>query len=88
MANNNLKATRLEGGLGFTTWRDRLSLTANLSRLVPEDSLALSSTAAGLNIDVDVTERLSLNLLYKKLFASQATTHSDGFVGGGISINF
>lgn len=84
----NLKGTRMEGGLGFTTWQDRLSLTANLSRLMPEDSLALSSTAAGLNVDVDITQSLSLNLLYKQLFGPQNATHADRFVGGGISINF
>ncbi|HVF11424.1 MAG TPA: hypothetical protein VNA16_11505 [Abditibacteriaceae bacterium] len=85
---NSLRGMRLEGGLGFTAWQDRLSLTANLSRLMPEDSTALSSTAAGLNVDVDVTERLSLSLLYKQLFGPQNPTRTERFVGGGISINF
>lgn len=86
--NNPSRATRVGGGVGLSGWQNRLSLNANLSRLMPEDSLALSSTAAGLNMNLDVTERLSLNLLYQQMFGAQAQPAADRVVAGGISINF
>lgn len=81
---STVRGTRFGGGLGLSGWQNRLSLNANLSRLVPEDSLALSSTAADLNIGLDVTQRLSLNLLYQQMFGIQNQTQ----VAGGIVINF
>lgn len=79
-----VRGTRYGGSLGLTGWQNRLSLSANLSRLVPEDSLALTSTAAELNVGLDVTQRLSLNLLYQQMFGIQNQTQ----VAGGIVINF
>ena len=81
---NPVRGTRYGGGLGLTGWKNRLSLNANLSRLVPEDSLALTSTATELNLGLDVTQRLSLNLLYQQMFGIQNQTQ----VAGGIVINF
>lgn len=81
---NTVRGTRYGGSLGLTGWQNRLSLNANLSRLVPEDSLALNSTAAELNLGLDVTQRLSLNLLYQQMFGIQNQTQ----VAGGIVINF
>ena len=79
--------TRVGGGVGLNAWQNRLSLSANLSRLVPEDSAVLSSTAAELNVGVDVTRRLSLNLLYQGLFTDQ-TVNNASRVAGGITLNF
>ena len=80
--------TRIGGGVGLTAWQNRLSLNANLSRLVPEDSFALSQTAAALNIGVDVTQRMSLNLLYQQMFGAQNPARPDRVVAGGLSISF
>jgi hypothetical protein len=85
---DGLSATKLEGGLGLSGWQNRLVLTANVSRLMPEDSVALSTTAAELNVDLGLTERLSLKLLYQQLFGAQPQRQSDRVVAGGITINF
>ncbi|MDQ3815763.1 MAG: hypothetical protein M3347_17765 [Armatimonadota bacterium] len=82
------RATRIGGGLSLSAWQNRLSLNANLSRLVPEDSVALSLKAAELNVGLDVTQKLSLSLLYQQLFGAQNQTPVDRRVGGGISIKF
>jgi len=81
-------ATRLEGGLGMVGWKNRLVLSANVSRLMPEDSVALTTTAAALNVDLGLTERLSLKLLYQQLFGSQQPRQADRVLAGGITINF
>lgn len=80
--------TRLSGGLGFNAWQNRVSLKVNLSRLVPDDVQLLPSTVAGLNVDLNMTERLSLTMLYQQMFGSPAPDHADHMVGGGISIKF
>jgi hypothetical protein len=89
---DKLAARRFEAAIGYSGWQNRLALTANLSRLVPEDSVpfsALTSTTAGnLNIAVDVTNRISLNLLYQQLFGSQNQFGADRAVAGGLSIKF
>jgi hypothetical protein len=85
-------ATRLEGGVGLSGWQNRLVLSANVYRLMqagnPDDSDALSTTAANLNLDVGLTERLRLNLLYQQLFGAQPQRQADRVVAGGITINF
>ncbi len=82
-------AVRFGGGVGLTAWQNRLSLSANLSRLVPqEDSAVLSSTAAALNLDVGMTERLKLRLLYQQLFGSPTQMRNDRIVAGGLNISF
>lgn len=86
------RGTRVGGGVGLSAWQNRLSLSAHLSRLVPEDSSALASanfasTLAELNVGVDVTQRLSLNLLYQGLFSQQSVNNASR-VGGGISLSF
>jgi hypothetical protein len=80
--------TRFGGALNLSAWQNRLSLSANLSRLVPEDSQALPSTAAELNLGVGVTEHLQLSLLYQEMFSAQRSTRSDRVVSGGISVKF
>ncbi len=80
--------TRFSGGLGFDAWQNRVSLKVNLSRLVPDDVQLLPSTIAGLNVDLNMTERLSLTMLYQQMFGTPAPDRADRLVGGGISIKF
>jgi hypothetical protein len=88
-ANGAGDAMRYGGGVGLTAWQNRLSLSANLSRLVPqEDSAVLSTTAAALNLDVGMTERLKLRLLYQQLFGSPTQSRNDRVVAGGLNISF
>lgn len=83
-----LGATRLTGGVGLSAWQNRLSLVAKLSRLQPEDMNALApSTLAGVNLGVDVSQNMSLNLLYQHLFSAPSSQRS-GVFAGGVSIKF
>src|SRR5690606_26082237 len=79
---------RFEGGLGLSGWQNRVVLSAHLSRLVPEDSLALGTTAARLNLGVDVTSQIQLTLMYQQLFGAGATQQGNRRFGGGIDFNF
>jgi hypothetical protein len=81
------QGTRIGGGLKLSAWQNRLSLGANLSRLVPEDAQILPSTAAELNLGVG-TDRLQLSLLYQAMFSAQNTARSDRVLSGGISVKF
>lgn len=81
-------AMRFGGGVALNAWQNRLALSANLSRLVPEDSPELSSNAAAFNLDVGVTERLRLKLLYQQLFNSPNQNRGERLVAGGINISF
>jgi hypothetical protein len=83
-----LEWTRIGGGLALSAWQNRLSLKANMARLVPEDARVLTSTIAGLNVNLDVSERLSLTLLYQQLFSAPNPARPDRLVAGGININF
>jgi hypothetical protein len=80
--------TRLGTGLGWTGWQNRLSLKANMSRLIPDDTRVLPSTLMGLNLGVDVSERLSLTLQYQKMFAAPDSSDPNRLVAGGVSLNF
>jgi hypothetical protein len=80
--------TRYSGGVGLSAWQNRLSLQANLARLVPDDVRALPTTVGGVGVGFDVNERLSLSLLYQQLFTVSAPSKADRMVAGGLSINF
>jgi hypothetical protein len=80
--------TRYSGGIGLSAWESRLSLQANLSRLVPDDVRELPTTVGGVGLGFDVNERLSLSLLYQQLFSVSAPTKAERLVAGGLSINF
>jgi hypothetical protein len=80
--------TRYSGGVGLSAWENRLSLQANLSRLVPDDMRALPTTVGGVGLGLDLNERLSLSLLYQQLFTVSTPTKADRLVTGGLSINF
>jgi hypothetical protein len=85
---SQFSGTKYEGGVGLSGWQNRVALSANLSRLVPEDSLAFSMTAAQLNLDVGVTQQLSLKLLYQQLFETPQQPRGERMIAGGININF
>jgi hypothetical protein len=80
--------TRYSGGVGLSAWESRLSLKANLSRLVPDNVRELPTTVGGVGVGFDVNERLSLSLLYQQLFSVSAPAKADRVVTGGLSINF
>ncbi len=82
------RGTRYGGALNLSAWQNRLSLSANLSRLVPEDSQKLSSTATEFNLGVGVTNRMQLTLLYQQMFSANRPAGSDRSLSGGISVKF
>jgi hypothetical protein len=87
-ANGTSGGTRVTSGVGLSAWQNRLSLVAKLSRLRPEDMRTMSaSTVAGVNVGVDVSQNMSLNLLYQRLF-SAPTPGRSGVLAGGVSIKF
>lgn len=86
-ADTGAGAARIGGGASFSTWQNRLSMSMHLSRLLPEDEAALPATAAQLGLGLDVTRRLSFNLLYQGLFA-ESKNNNAGRVSGGVSLEF
>ena len=86
-ASENVTGTRFGGGVDLSAWQNRLALSVNLSRLVPEDSASLASSSAALNLAVG-GDRLKLKLLYKQLFGEAANTPNNRVFAGGININF
>ena len=87
-AGRSFNGTKIEGGLSMSGWQNRVALSAHLSRLVPEDSLALATTAAQLNLDFGLSQQVSLNLLYRQLFETSQTPRGNRVFGGGFNINF
>jgi hypothetical protein len=81
-------ALRYEGGVGFSGWQNRVALSAHLSRLVPEDSLALGTTAARLNLGVGLTSQVQLKLMYQQMFGAGAALQTNPRFGGGLDFSF
>jgi hypothetical protein len=81
-------AMRYEGGVGFSGWQNRVALSAHLSRLVPEDSLALGVTAARLNLGVGLTTQIQLKLMYQQMFGGNAALQTNPRFGGGLDFSF
>ena len=79
--------TRFGGGVDLSAWQNRLALSVNLSRLVPEDSASLASSSAALNLALG-GDRLKLKLLYKQLFGEAANAPNNRVIAGGVNINF
>lgn len=86
-ATGEVTGTRFGGGVDLSAWQNRLALSVNLSRLVPEDSASLASSSAALNLAVG-GDRLKLKLLYKQLFGEAANTTNNRVIAGGVNINF
>ncbi len=81
------RGTNAGGGVSLSAWQNRLSLSAHLARLQPEDRAVLPSTRTELNIDLNVTQRLSLSLFYQGLFTQQKIGNSER-VTGGLNLSF
>ena len=81
-------ALRYEGGVGLSGWQNRVALSARLSRLVPEDSLALGVTAARLNLGVGLTSQIQLKLMYQQMFGANAALQNNPRFGGGLDFSF
>ena len=81
------RGTSAGGGVSLSAWQNRLSLSAHLARLQPEDRAVLPSTRTELNIDLNVTQRLSLSLFYQGLFTQQKIGNSER-VAGGLNLSF
>lgn len=79
---------RFESSLGLTGWQNRVALSAHLSRLVPEDSLALSQTAARFNLGVGLTSQIQLKLMYQQLFGATYAGQDSRRFGGGLDFSF
>ena len=86
-ATEDITGTRFGGGVDLSAWQNRLALSVNLSRLVPEDSARLASSSAALNLAVG-GDRLKLKVLYKQLFGEAANAPNNRVIAGGININF
>jgi hypothetical protein len=86
-ADTGATASRIGGGASLSTWQNRLSMSMHLSRLLPEDQAALPATAAQLGVGLDVSRRLSFNLLYQGLFA-ESKNNNAGRVSGGVNLSF
>ena len=86
-ADDRALGTRVGGGVGISAWQNRLSMSAHLSKLVPEDRAVLPSTAAEIGVGVGISERLRLNLLYQGLFTPQNNSSNER-VAGGLSLSF
>lgn len=80
------RGTSLGGGIGLSAWQNRLTLSAHLARLQPEDRAVLPSTRAELNVGLEVSKRLNLSLFYQGLF-SQRNDASER-VAGGLNLSF
>lgn len=86
-ANTGALANRIGGGASVSAFQNRLLMNMSISRLTPEDKTILPSTAAQLGASLDVTQRLSLSLLYQGLFAP-TPSNSAARVSGGVSLSF
>ena len=81
------RGTSVDSGVRLSAWQNRLSLSAHLARLQPEDNTVLESTRRELNIGLNVSQRLSLNLFYQGLFTQQNLATSER-VAGGLNLSF
>lgn len=79
------QGTKVGGGLGLSAWQNRLTLAAYVSRLQPEDSAQLITKASELHLGLNMTQRLSLNVLYQQLFSSQSESSR---LAGGLNFSF
>ena len=84
----SVDGTRFSGGIDFSGWQNRVALSAHLARLVPEDSPAFGTTAAQLNLGVEVTRQIQLNLLFRQMFDNPQNSGGARQISGGININF
>lgn len=77
--------TRVGGGVGLSAWQNRLTLSAHMARLQPEDRAILAMTETELKLGVGVSRRLSLSLMYQGLFSAQSEASR---MAGGLNFSF
>ena len=80
------RATSIDGGVRLSAWQNRLSLSAHMARLQPEDRAVVPMTKTELGIQANVSQRLSLSLFYQGLFTQQNTASER--VAGGLNLSF
>lgn len=83
---NGASWNRVGGALGFSAWRNRLTLRANWAQLLPSDARLLPASVSGVDVGLDLSERLRLTLLYQQMFYGES--QSNRVMSGGININF
>ena len=81
------RGNSIDGGVRLSAWQNRLSLSAHMARLQPEDRDVVPLTKTELGIDLNVSKRLSLSLFYQGLFTQQKIGNSER-VAGGLNLNF
>ena len=81
------RATSIDGGVRLSAWQNRLSLSAHMARLQPEDRAVVPLTKTELGIQANVSQRLSLSLFYQSLFTQQKLGNSER-VTGGLNLSF
>lgn len=81
------RGNSIDGGVRLSAWQNRLSLSAHMARLQPEDRNVVPLTKTELGIDLNVSKRLSLNLFYQGLFTQQKLGNSER-VAGGLNLSF
>ena len=79
-------ATSIDGGIRLSAWQNRLSLSAHMARLQPEDRAVVPMTKAELGIQANVSQSLSLSLFYQGLFTQQ--NNGSERVAGGLNLSF
>lgn len=84
----DVSGTQLEGGVGVSGLNNRLLLSARLARLLPDDAASLASTAARLNLDLALSNNLSVNLLYQQMFSLSPQQDGKSTFAGGLNIHF
>ncbi len=80
------RATSIDGGVRLSAWQNRLSLSAHMARLQPEDRAVVPMTKAEFGINANVSQRLSLSLFYQGLFTQQ--NNGSERVAGGLNLSF
>ncbi len=80
------RATSIDGGVRLSAWQNRLSLSAHMARLQPEDRAVVPMTKTELGIQANVSQRLSLSLFYQGLFTQQ--NNASERVAGGLNLSF
>lgn len=79
---------RVGGALGFSAWRNRLTLRANWARLLPSDARLVPASVGGVDVGLDLSERFRLTMLYQQMFGGRGENTTSRVVSTGININF
>lgn len=75
------------GQARLSAFNDRLSLSLNMSRLLPEERARLSQSTAGVGVSVGNSD-YQFKLLYQQLFGPSSGGQSNRVIAGGVNITF